>query len=647
MTTADVNSITGLYVTYYGRAADRSGLDYWVGQGRANVSLETIATNFAVAAETIAKYPYLATPNVSDPTAFVTSIYANAFGRQPDAAGLAFWVNRLRTGGAAQAPTFILTVLLNAQGTDFTALQNKANAATRFTNGLITNNIVGTTQIFTDSTTILNTVDQTPTSVTAGNTSIDARIAVYTSAGTAGTSTALTSSLLDNLVGTANNDTFIGANTGTPATDLVQATDRIDGGAGVDIFQYSGATGTAAAPAAVPTLVNVERVELLSPANGTTIDFTGKATGLQQVTLKGSTLNAGSFFTVKGLSGITLAAEGNAITTAGGSPTTTVTSLTADFGSTASGTVSIKDAVFTTLDISGSTAVTTLNIAADGLGNNSIGTLTAAAAVTTLNVSGAGKLTIGNGTTTGAPAAVTTINASTNTGGVNILSQAAAGTKVTITGGGGNDTLTGGADADIITGGAGNDIITGGAGADTISGGAGNDIITGGAGDDRITGGAGADVLTGGLLAADADTFVYTALTDSSAATLTGLSTSLSFDTITDFATTVDKIDISGIAGYTSAKWAGDVSTTLSAGISFGDALTALTGTGGRLALSGSSGYFKLGTTTYIVGSDGIANTSGGVGNDLLIALTGTTPPLAPTPLAPTPVVGDFTFASV
>ena len=635
MTTADVNSITGLYVTYYGRAADRSGLDYWVGQGRANVSLETIATNFAVAAETIAKYPYLATPNVSDPTAFVTSIYANAFGRQPDAAGLAFWVNRLRTGGAAQAPTFILTVLLNAQGTDFTALQNKATAATKFTNALIANNITGTTQIFADSTTILNSIDQNAATVTAGNTSIDTRIASYTSAGTAGTSTALTTSLLDNLVGTANNDTFIGANAGT-AADLVQATDRIDGGAGVDTFQYSGATGTAV----VPTLVNVERVELLSPANGTTIDFTGKATGLQQVTLKGSTLNAGSF-TVNGLSGITLAAEGNAITTAGGPPTTTVTSLTADFGTTASGTVSIKDAVFTTLDISGSTAVTTLNIAADGLGNNSIGTLTAAAAVTTLNVSGAGKLTIGNGTTTGAPAAVTTINASTNTGGVNILSQAAAGTKVTITGGGGNDTLTGGADADIITGGAGNDIITGGAGADTISGGAGNDIITGGAGDDRITGGAGADVLTGGLLAADADTFVYTALTDSSAATLTGLSTSLSFDTITDFATTVDKIDISGIAGYTSAKWAGDVGATLSV-TTLGDALTALTGTGGRLALSGSSGYFKLGTTTYIVGSDGIANTSGGVGNDLLIALTGTTPPLAPTP-----VVGDFTFASV
>ena len=576
MTTADVNSITGLYVTYYGRAADRSGLDYWVGQGRANVSLETIATNFAVAAETIAKYPYLATPNVSDPTAFVTSIYANAFGRQPDAAGLAFWVNRLRTGGAGQAPTFILTVLLNAQGTDFTALQNKATAATRFTNALITNNIVGTTQIFADSTTILNSIDQNAATVTAGNTSIDTRIASYISAGPVGTSTALTTSLLDNLVGTANNDTFIGANART-AADLVQATDRIDGGAGVDTFQYSGATGTAAA---VPTLVNVERVELLSPVTGATIDFTGKATGLQQVTLKGSTLNSGSF-TVNGLSGITLAAEGNAITTAGGPPTTTVTSLTADFGTTAtSGTVSIKDAVFTTLDISGSTAVTTLNIAADGLGNNTIGTLTAAAAVTTLNVSGAGKLTITNG----AAVTVTTINASTNTGGVNILSQAAAGTKVTI---------------------------TGGADADTISGGAGNDIITGGAGDDIITGGAGADVLTGG---AGADTFVYTVLTDSNAATLTGLSTSLSFDTITDFTTTSDKIDISGIAGYTSAKWVA-TGTSIATGTSLNGAITAITAAGGKFTASGSTGIFTLGTTNYLFGRDGVGS------DDLLIAL--------------------------
>jgi hypothetical protein len=167
MTTADANAITGLYVAYYGRSPDPSGLNYWVGQGKAGVSLESIAASFGGAQESLTKYPYLATPNVSDPTAFVTSIYVNAFGRQPDATGLAFWVNKLKTGGSGQAPGFILTVLLNAQGTDFTALQNKANVATQFSNGLISNNITPTTQILADSTTILSSITSDPTTVTA------------------------------------------------------------------------------------------------------------------------------------------------------------------------------------------------------------------------------------------------------------------------------------------------------------------------------------------------------------------------------------------------------------------------------------------------------------------------------------------------
>jgi Ca2+-binding RTX toxin-like protein len=72
-----------------------------------------------------------------------------------------------------------------------------------------------------------------------------------------------------------------------------------------------------------------------------------------------------------------------------------------------------------------------------------------------------------------------------------------------------------------ITGGTGADTLTGGSGADTVDGGAGIDIITGGVGADRLTGGA------------DADTFIFTAVAQSSG---------VNVDTITDFATSADKL---------------------------------------------------------------------------------------------------------
>ncbi|MEH2425591.1 MAG: DUF4214 domain-containing protein [Nostoc sp.] len=586
MTTADINSITQLYVTYFNRAPDLSGLNYWLGQANQGISLETIATNFGETQEAKNKYSYLAFPNISDPTVFVNSIYLNAFGRNAEQAGLDFWVNQLKTQGSGAASTFILTLTQNALNGDKTALQNKVSIATHFTNGLLNNNIISPPpQAFTDSTTILNTITSDPASVTAGNTAVDTKITGYISAATVGTYTALTTSPADNLVGTTVNDTFVGGvDATTPANTILQVTDKIDGGAGNDTLIYTGYV----AGGAFPSLSNVENIQLLNASTPVTgsiaIDLTAIAgKGVQQVTLvtpTGTPTSVG----VTGLSGITFGVQG-ATAAANTTPTLTVGTLTPNFGTTAtSATVSIKDAVFTTLDISASTAVNTLNIAADGLGKNSIGTLTAAAAVTTLNISGAGTLTIGNGTSTGAPATVTTINASANTGGVNILSQAAAGTKTTITGGAGNDTLTGGADADTLTGGAGTDILTGGLGKDILTGGAGK------------------------------DTFSYGTFTDSSVGNII---TPTDFDTISDF-TEVD--DILKITGFTAANLiaqaAVQAAVNAAAPANLGNALTAAA----TQVTASKFGVFQYSGITYVFGNDVTA----AVGtNDLLIGLTG------------------------
>lgn len=67
----------------------------------------------------------------------------------------------------------------------------------------------------------------------------------------------------------------------------------------------------------------------------------------------------------------------------------------------------------------------------------------------------------------------------------------------TLLGGGGNDTIGGDNGADRALGGAGNDVLRGGRGADTLNGGIGNDRVFGGDGNDRLIGKGGDDRLFG------------------------------------------------------------------------------------------------------------------------------------------------------
>jgi Ca2+-binding RTX toxin-like protein len=63
-----------------------------------------------------------------------------------------------------------------------------------------------------------------------------------------------------------------------------------------------------------------------------------------------------------------------------------------------------------------------------------------------------------------------------------------------ITGGSAADTLTGNETANRLTGNAGNDILAGGAGGDVLAGGANDDTLSGGTGSDRLDGGLGNDL---------------------------------------------------------------------------------------------------------------------------------------------------------
>jgi VCBS repeat-containing protein len=101
--------------------------------------------------------------------------------------------------------------------------------------------------------------------------------------------------------------------------------------------------------------------------------------------------------------------------------------------------------------------------------------------------------------------------------------------------GAGNDIVNGTGKDDTLYSGSGNDTIKGNEGNDTIYGGSGNDTVNGNNGCDTITGGFGADQLTGSN---GNDAFVYLSVADSNAT---------QFDTITDFASGSDKINLAAL----------------------------------------------------------------------------------------------------
>ena len=105
--------------------------------------------------------------------------------------------------------------------------------------------------------------------------------------------------------------------------------------------------------------------------------------------------------------------------------------------------------------------------------------------------------------------------------------------KDVISGGAGNDQIEGGRSHDQIDGGDGEDVIYGGSGHDVITGGNDSDYIDGGGGKDVIEGGAGNDDLSGGL---SKDIFVFNSFANGA---------SLGLDTIQDFRTRYDSIQIS------------------------------------------------------------------------------------------------------
>jgi hypothetical protein len=110
-TTNYVNPVIREYQAAFGRVPDQGGLGFWVGQVASNPNaLASLSVIFANSAEFNARYGANATTMAN--ASLVGLLYENVLGRQPDAAGLAYWSSQKLTASQllqvfAQSPEFI------------------------------------------------------------------------------------------------------------------------------------------------------------------------------------------------------------------------------------------------------------------------------------------------------------------------------------------------------------------------------------------------------------------------------------------------------------------------------------------------------------------------------------------------------------
>ena len=457
-----------LYIAYFGRPADPTGQEYWAKNiDAANGSIASVIAGFSASAESAALFGNKSSIDK------VTAIYQNAFGRAPEPAGLAYWVAQLDSGKVSQAQAS-WTIQQSAGPGDAAAVQNKLTAAQAFTAQIDTTAEIQGYQgsaAAESARAFLKTVTADNATATAAVNGAAAAVAAATSVGVVGTTFTLTTGI-DNLVGTANADTFTGVfDSGTPAARTLNAGDAIDGGAGVDTLKVivTNAAG-ATTPLTGVAITNVEKLSVQNVSGAATTVNVQPIAGVTSVT----SLNSTSGVTFQNLAAGTEVVVSGSATTVGGSvafnqltPTDAV-KVTVNGGVngvTVTGTgTATSAAINSTGGANGAVAADVFNLATGATLNK-----LAVNADSSLNAT----LTAGNFVATGADLTVTggaavnlgnagvfkTIDASANTAGLTVgLSAVTSSFKGTA----GADVVTGTAVAAGAT-------IDGGAGIDTVA----------------------------------------------------------------------------------------------------------------------------------------------------------------------------------
>jgi len=128
MANATSTQLQELYVAYFGRAADPTGLDYWTEKGISQASF---------AADMYAQNEFESAYGDKSVEAQVNQIYKNLFDREADVTGLTYWTQEINLGNlkVAEIATHLIWAAQNNDGSsdDKTALSNRTAAAVAYT----------------------------------------------------------------------------------------------------------------------------------------------------------------------------------------------------------------------------------------------------------------------------------------------------------------------------------------------------------------------------------------------------------------------------------------------------------------------------------------------------------------------------------
>ena len=280
------DQIQQLYIAYFGRPADPVGLAYWAANvDAANGSVAQVIAGFSASTESGVLYAGATTAQK------ISSIYLALFNRNPEPAGLAYWVAQIDSGTVSQAQA-AYQIQSSAGPGDAASVANKLAAAKAFTAQIDTSaelaGYVGTTAA-SNGRAFLNGVDATPASLVIATSPTVLTTSVATATNTTTTppvtpttpATGQTFTLTagaDNFTGTSSNDTFTSTVVGGFGSG-----DVLDGGAGIDTLTVS---GTSAISSAGLKVANVESASFTSSGS---VDLdTSSWTGLTSLTAQSS-----------------------------------------------------------------------------------------------------------------------------------------------------------------------------------------------------------------------------------------------------------------------------------------------------------------------------------------------------------------------
>lgn len=270
----NIELVQQLYVAYFNRPGDVGGVNFYTSVLESHATtIDAIAADFAKSAEYQNQFKDKVAEEVID------IVYMNMFGRHAEKAALDFY-GPLIQNGTITIDKVVLDIVKGAQGTDLTAYESKVTAAAEFTEFLDTaGNEQARVAYASGKGDVLQIARDYLIKVT------DAATLATAVSGLATTGAELTGELnegqtivltkgLDTVKGGAGNDLIIGSVDATAGTEVntISPIDSVDGGAGIDTLKI--VSVTALNSSALPTITNVETINLESAS---TITFNSAA----------------------------------------------------------------------------------------------------------------------------------------------------------------------------------------------------------------------------------------------------------------------------------------------------------------------------------------------------------------------------------